>query len=51
LGPGDPLAIGSFKVSELDETLGDAYFYGVSFLVDAGYFNPEKRFWTKAAIG
>jgi hypothetical protein len=37
---------GSFKVSELDETLGDAYFYGVSFLVDAGYFNPEKRFWT-----
>jgi hypothetical protein len=37
---------GSFKVSELDETLGDAYFYGVSFLVDAGFFNPENRFWT-----
>ncbi len=37
---------GSFKVSELDDTLGDAYYYGVSFLVDAGYFSPENRFWT-----
>jgi hypothetical protein len=37
---------GSFKVSELDDTLGDAWFYGVSFLVDAGYFSSEKRFWT-----
>jgi hypothetical protein len=37
---------GSFKVSELDDTLGDAYFYGVSFLTDTGYFDKAKRFWT-----
>lgn len=37
---------GSFKVSELDDTLGDAYYYGVSFLTDAGYFDKAKRFWT-----
>jgi len=37
---------GSFKVSELDDTLGDAYYYGVSFLVDAGYFDRKNRFWT-----
>jgi hypothetical protein len=37
---------GSFKVSDLDDTLGDAYEYGVNFLVDAGYFNRAKRFWT-----
>ena len=37
---------GSFKVSELDETVGDAYSYGVSFLREAGYFQRDKRFWT-----
>lgn len=37
---------GSFKISDLDDTLGDAYYYGVSFLTDAGYFDPKKRFWT-----
>ena len=37
---------GSFKVSDLDDTLGDAYSYGVSFLQDAGYFRREDRFWT-----
>ncbi len=37
---------GSFRVSELDDTLGDAYVYGVSFLRDAGYFRREDRFWT-----
>ena len=37
---------GSFKTSDLDDTLGDAYFYGVSFLADAGYFNSSNRFWT-----
>jgi hypothetical protein len=36
---------GSFKISELDDTLGDTYFYGVSFLVDAGYFDRRNRFW------
>ncbi len=37
---------GSFKISELDDTLGDAYYYGVSFLDDAGYFDKSKRFWS-----
>ena len=37
---------GSFKVSDLDDTLGDAYYYGVSFLREAGYFRREERFWT-----
>jgi hypothetical protein len=37
---------GSFKVSDLDDTLGDAYSYGVSFLRETGYFRPEERFWT-----
>ncbi|HEV2248099.1 MAG TPA: hypothetical protein VGW37_15735 [Terriglobia bacterium] len=37
---------GSFRVSELDDTLGDAYYYWVCFLQDAGYFHREERFWT-----
>jgi hypothetical protein len=37
---------GSFAVSELDDTTGDAYSYGVSFLNEAGYFRREGRFWT-----
>lgn len=37
---------GSFKVSDLDDTTGDAYNYGVSFLNEAGYFRGEDRFWT-----
>jgi len=37
---------GSFKVSDLDDTLGDTYYYGVSFLTDAGYFTYQNRFWT-----
>jgi hypothetical protein len=37
---------GSFQVSDLDDTLGDAYSYGVSFLREAGYFRREDRFWT-----
>jgi hypothetical protein len=36
---------GSFKVSDLDDTLGDAYSYGVSFLKDVGYFRSQDRFW------
>jgi hypothetical protein len=24
----------------------DAYFYGVSFLADSGYFDKQRRFWT-----
>lgn len=39
---------GSFATSELDDTYGDAVFYGVSFLVDLGYFDRAKRFWTDA---
>jgi hypothetical protein len=37
---------GSFKVSDLDDTVGDAYSYGVSFLRETGYFRREDRFWT-----
>jgi hypothetical protein len=37
---------GSFRVSDLDDTLGDAYSYGVAFLRETGYFRREDRFWT-----
>jgi hypothetical protein len=37
---------GSFKVTELDDTTGDAFSYGVSFLTEAGYFKHADRFWT-----
>jgi hypothetical protein len=37
---------GSFKTSDLDDTQGDADFYGVLFLRDLGYFQRERRFWT-----
>jgi hypothetical protein len=36
----------SFKLSDLDDTQGDAYRYGVHFLKDTGYFRSEDRFWT-----
>jgi len=39
-------ADGSFKTSEIDDTLGDAQMYGALFLRDAGYFDPAQRFWT-----
>jgi hypothetical protein len=37
---------GSFKTSDLDDTMGDAYFYGVAFLKETGYFKNKKCFWT-----
>jgi hypothetical protein len=37
---------GSFKVSDLDDTPGDAYRYGVDFLAELGYFQRKDRFWT-----
>jgi hypothetical protein len=37
---------GSFKVSDLDDTAGDAFIYGVAFLKETGYFRREDRFWT-----
>lgn len=37
---------GSFKVSDLDDTPGDAYRYGIWFLQETGYFNSKDRFWT-----
>lgn len=37
---------GSFKVSDLDDTQGDAFRYGIWFLKEAGYFQPKDRFWT-----
>lgn len=41
---------GSFKVNDLDTTVSDASKYGVDFLVDAGYFNPDMRFWTNQSF-
>jgi hypothetical protein len=37
---------GSFKISELDDTMGDAYRYGVAFLCETGYFDPKLKYWT-----
>jgi hypothetical protein len=37
---------GSFKVSDLDDTPGDAFRYGIWFLQEAGYFQRKDRFWT-----
>jgi hypothetical protein len=37
---------GSFPVSELDDTVGDAFMYGVLFLRETGYFDRGMRFWT-----
>jgi hypothetical protein len=37
---------GSFKTSELDETLADACNYGDRFLNETGFYNSKKRFWT-----
>jgi hypothetical protein len=37
---------GSFKVSDLDDTPGDAFRYGIWFLEEAGYFERKDRFWT-----
>ena len=37
---------GSFKISDMDDTIGDAYSYGVTFLNETGYFRDSDRFWT-----
>jgi hypothetical protein len=37
---------GSFKISNLDDTMGDAFRYGVAFLKEIGYFQSKDRFWT-----
>jgi hypothetical protein len=39
-------ADGSFRTSEIDDTLGDAQMYGAWFLRDAGYFDSRQRFWS-----
>jgi hypothetical protein len=41
---------GSFKTSEIDDTLGDAQMYGAWFLRDVGYFDLAQRFWTVKSI-
>jgi hypothetical protein len=40
------LPSGEFKLSELDDTLGDAFENGVGFLFQVGYFKKKNRFWT-----
>lgn len=37
---------GSFLVSEADDSFADAFYFGVSFLDEVGFFNSEKKFWT-----
>jgi hypothetical protein len=37
---------GDFKVSELDDTPGDAFENGIWFLCEIGYFDRARRFWT-----
>jgi hypothetical protein len=37
---------GSFKVTPADNSIGGAYLFGVSFLLEIGYFNASHRFWT-----
>jgi hypothetical protein len=37
---------GTFKLSELDDTFGDAMEFGVYFLRDIGFFRKQDRFWT-----
>ena len=37
---------GSFKVSDLDDTPGDSFRYGIWFLQETGYFQIKDRFWT-----
>ena len=39
-------ADGSFKISDLDDTIEDAYRYGVAFLSETGFFDSKNRFWT-----
>lgn len=36
----------SFEISDLDDTMGDAYRYGAAFLSETGYFNTKNCFWT-----
>ncbi len=37
---------GSFRLSEIDNTFGDAMEFGVFFLRDTGFFRKRDRFWT-----
>ncbi|HEY3932616.1 MAG TPA: hypothetical protein VGM58_09645 [Verrucomicrobiae bacterium] len=37
---------GSFKTSDIDDTLVDACSYGNYFLNDIGFYDKKKRFWT-----
>jgi hypothetical protein len=41
---------GSFKISDLDDTMGDAYYYGVAFLKETDYFQNKDRFWTNQSF-
>jgi hypothetical protein len=37
---------GTFALSAIDDTFGDAMNFGVLFLRDTGFFNKRDRFWT-----
>lgn len=37
---------GAFKPSSADDSVGDTYYFSVSFLDEVGFFDKQKRFWT-----
>jgi len=37
---------GSFILGGSDDSVEDSYYFGVSFLDEAGFFDPKKRFWS-----
>lgn len=41
---------GEFKQGKSDDSIEDAYYFGVSFLDEVGFFDSRKRFWTEEAL-
>jgi hypothetical protein len=37
---------GSFRMTGYDDSVEASYYFGTSFLVRVGFFNPARRFWT-----
>jgi hypothetical protein len=41
---------GEFKQGNSDDSIEDAYYFGVSFLDEIGFFDVKKRFWTDETL-
>jgi hypothetical protein len=41
---------GDFTQGNSDDSIEDAYYFGVSFLDEIGFFNSTKRFWTSESL-